>query len=124
MTQPNQFDRAIARLEDRVARTMRQCDRFDAIAARISDWARWWGEEAMSRWLDSAETDRQRRAEALAALALKATIDAGHLLSLYEPRDADEALFCQVCRIEWERRYEAAVGQDAVDDPAAFRRAA
>ncbi len=102
----HRFRTALARLEDRVERTLVQCRRFETMAAALQTWAAHWSTATFERLLHAEHASVDERERALAALALQGTDEAGALIDAYNPHGAgpDHELFHQVARIEWEQR--------------------
>lgn len=102
----HRFRTALARLEERVERTLVQCRRFETMAAALQTWAAHWSTATFERLLHAEQASVDERERALAALALQGTDEAGALIDAYDPAVAgpDHELFHQVARIEWEQR--------------------
>lgn len=102
------FEASIARLTHRVDKALAQSRRFDQLAEQVRDWAEHWSVDAIARWLEPGHRPSPQADNALVALALKGTFEAGRRLREYDATAMgdDHDLLRQVALIEWERRYD------------------
>ena len=96
-------------LVKRVDRTIAQCRRFEEMAHLVSPWMVRWPTPDLASWLNDEALPLYERELALVALVFKGDALASAVIDDYElvagEVGGDHHLFCQVIKIEWQRRH-------------------
>ena len=101
-------EQKLAALVQRVDRNIEECRRFEEMAAHLNNWAERWPTQALIRRLESDNSGVEEREEALVALAIRATEEAGRAIAAYDPGECEERhrIFWDIAQSHWQKRYE------------------